>query len=93
MHAIIFCCIFAEKLPAEAAQLGSAIGTPLQRRVTHPIFLPSVNFQSDTLELLTDRNVKVKEDIMEAVIAGLVAIVVIWVVVIYGSSYMNKNVQ
>jgi hypothetical protein len=30
---------------------------------------------------------------MEAVIAGVVSIAVIWVVVIYGSSYMNKNVQ
>ena len=30
---------------------------------------------------------------MEAVIVELVAIALIWVVVIYGSSYMNKNVQ
>jgi hypothetical protein len=30
---------------------------------------------------------------MEALIVGLVSIVVIWLVVIYGSVYMNKNVQ
>lgn len=30
---------------------------------------------------------------MEALIVGLVSIAVIWVVVIYGSLYMNKNVQ
>jgi hypothetical protein len=30
---------------------------------------------------------------MEAVIGGLIAIAVIWVVVIYGSSYMNKNIR
>jgi hypothetical protein len=30
---------------------------------------------------------------MEALIVGLVSIAVIWVVVIYGSIYMNKNVQ
>ena len=30
---------------------------------------------------------------MEAFVVGLVAIVVIWLVVIYGSIYMNKNVQ
>jgi hypothetical protein len=34
-----------------------------------------------------------REDVMEALIVGLIAIVVIWVVVIYGSSYMNKNIQ
>jgi hypothetical protein len=30
---------------------------------------------------------------MEALIVRLVSIAVIWVVVIYGSLYMNKNVQ
>lgn len=30
---------------------------------------------------------------MTAIIAALVSIAVIWVVVIYGSIYMNKNVQ
>jgi hypothetical protein len=30
---------------------------------------------------------------MEALIVGLVSIAVIWLVVIYGSLYMNKNVQ
>jgi hypothetical protein len=30
---------------------------------------------------------------MEALVVGLVAIVVVWVVVIYGSIYLNKNVQ
>jgi hypothetical protein len=30
---------------------------------------------------------------MEALIVGLVSIAVIWLVVIYGSSYLNKNVQ
>jgi hypothetical protein len=34
-----------------------------------------------------------REDAMEALIAGLISIVVIWVVVIYGSIYLNKNVQ
>jgi hypothetical protein len=34
-----------------------------------------------------------REDIMEALIAGLVSIAVIWVVVIWGSIYMNKNVR
>jgi len=30
---------------------------------------------------------------MTALIVGLVSIVVIWVIVIYGSSYLNQNVQ
>jgi hypothetical protein len=30
---------------------------------------------------------------MTALIAGLVSIAVIWLVVIYGSAYVNKNVQ
>jgi hypothetical protein len=30
---------------------------------------------------------------MEALIVGLVSITVIWVVVIFGSIYLNKNVQ
>ena len=30
---------------------------------------------------------------MEALVVGIVSIAVIWVVVIYGSIYMNKNVQ
>jgi hypothetical protein len=30
---------------------------------------------------------------MEALIAGLVSIAVIWLVVIFGSIYMNKNVK
>jgi hypothetical protein len=34
-----------------------------------------------------------REDTMEALVVGVVAITVIWVVVIYGSIYMNKNVQ
>jgi hypothetical protein len=34
-----------------------------------------------------------REDTMTAIIAALVSIAVIWVVVIYGSIYMNKNVQ
>jgi hypothetical protein len=34
-----------------------------------------------------------REDMMEALFVGLVSIAVIWVVVIYGSIYMNKNVQ
>jgi hypothetical protein len=34
-----------------------------------------------------------REDAMEALVVGLVSIVVIWGVVIYGSIYMNKNVQ
>jgi hypothetical protein len=34
-----------------------------------------------------------REEIMEALIAGLVSIAVIWVVVIWGSIYMNKNVR
>jgi hypothetical protein len=28
-----------------------------------------------------------------ALVIGLVAMVVIWLIVIYGSSYVNKNVQ
>jgi hypothetical protein len=34
-----------------------------------------------------------REETMEALIAGIVSIAVIWVVVIYGSAYMNKNVR
>jgi hypothetical protein len=30
---------------------------------------------------------------MTALVAGVVSIAVIWVVVIYGSLYLNKNVQ
>jgi hypothetical protein len=30
---------------------------------------------------------------MTALIVGLVSIALVWVVVIYGSIYMNKNVQ
>jgi hypothetical protein len=30
---------------------------------------------------------------MEALIIGLISVAVIWLVVIYGSAYMNKNVQ
>jgi hypothetical protein len=30
---------------------------------------------------------------MDALIIGLISIVAIWLVVIYGSAYMNKNVQ
>jgi hypothetical protein len=30
---------------------------------------------------------------MTALIVGLVSIAVIWVIVIYGSAYVNKNVQ
>ena len=30
---------------------------------------------------------------MTALIVGLVSIVVIWLIVIYGSSYLNQNVQ
>jgi hypothetical protein len=30
---------------------------------------------------------------MTALVVGLVSIAVIWLVVIYGSEYMNKNVQ
>jgi hypothetical protein len=30
---------------------------------------------------------------MQALIAGLVSIALIWLVVIYGSIYMNKNVR
>jgi hypothetical protein len=30
---------------------------------------------------------------MTALVVGLVSIVVIWLVVIYGSIYVNKNVQ
>jgi len=30
---------------------------------------------------------------MEALIAGLVSIVAIWVIVIWGSDYMNRNVK
>jgi len=30
---------------------------------------------------------------MTALVVGLVAIAVVWVVVIYGSIYLNKNVQ
>jgi hypothetical protein len=30
---------------------------------------------------------------MEALIVGLVSIAVIWLVVIYGSDYVNKNVR
>jgi|SRR5579871_4267866 len=30
---------------------------------------------------------------MEALIVGLVSIAVIWLIVIYGSNYLNKNVQ
>jgi hypothetical protein len=30
---------------------------------------------------------------MAALVVGIVSIAVIWVVVIYGSIYMNKNVQ
>jgi hypothetical protein len=33
------------------------------------------------------------EEKMEALIVGLVSLAVIWLVVIYGSIYMNKNVQ
>jgi hypothetical protein len=35
----------------------------------------------------------IREETMEALIAGLVSITVIWVVVIWGSVYMNKNVR
>jgi hypothetical protein len=34
-----------------------------------------------------------REKTMEALIAGLVSIAVIWLVVIFGSIYMNKNVR
>jgi hypothetical protein len=34
-----------------------------------------------------------REDMMTTLIVGLVSIAVIWVVVIYGSIYMNQNVQ
>ncbi len=34
-----------------------------------------------------------EEETVTALIAGVVSIAVIWVVVIYGSIYMNKNVQ
>jgi hypothetical protein len=30
---------------------------------------------------------------MTALIVGLVSIAVVWVIVIYGSAYVNKNVQ
>ncbi len=30
---------------------------------------------------------------MTALVVGLISIVVVWVVVIYGSTYVNKNVQ
>lgn len=30
---------------------------------------------------------------MEALLAGLVSIVVIWVIVLWGSAYMNANVK
>ncbi len=30
---------------------------------------------------------------MTALVVGLISIVVVWVVVIYGSIYVNKNVQ
>jgi len=30
---------------------------------------------------------------MAALVVGLISIVVVWVVVIYGSIYVNKNVQ
>ncbi len=30
---------------------------------------------------------------MTALVAGLISIAVIWLVVIYGSIYLNKNVQ
>jgi hypothetical protein len=35
----------------------------------------------------------VGEDTMTALIVGLVSIAAIWLVVIYGSIYLNKNVQ
>jgi hypothetical protein len=35
----------------------------------------------------------VREDMMTALVVGVVSIAVIWVVVIYGSIYMNQNVQ
>lgn len=35
----------------------------------------------------------VGEDTMTALVVGLVSIAVIWLVVIYGSLYLNKNVQ
>jgi len=30
---------------------------------------------------------------MEALIIGLISVAAIWLVVIYGSAYMNKNIQ
>jgi hypothetical protein len=39
------------------------------------------------------RKMTAREETMEALIAGLVSIAVIWVVVIWGSIYMNKNVR
>jgi hypothetical protein len=36
---------------------------------------------------------RVGEDTMTALVIGLVSIAVIWLVVIYGSLYLNKNVQ
>ena len=35
----------------------------------------------------------VREDYMTALIVGLVSIAVVWLIVIYGSIYLNKNVQ
>jgi hypothetical protein len=35
----------------------------------------------------------VREGHMTALIVGLISIVVVWLVVIYGSIYVNKNVQ
>ena len=71
-------------LTAQSRHSGGSYAT---RLVATLIFDPNI------FKLLTNREVKGKEDVMEAVIVGLVAIAVIWLVVIYGSIYMNKNVQ
>ena len=34
-----------------------------------------------------------REEPMEALIVGIISIAVIWLIVVYGSSYMNMNVQ
>jgi hypothetical protein len=34
-----------------------------------------------------------REEYMTALIVGLVSIAVVWLIVIYGSIYLNKNVQ
>jgi hypothetical protein len=39
------------------------------------------------------RNAGVREEYVMALVVGLVSIALVWLIVIYGSIYLNKNVQ